>query len=287
MKPIIGVENLVYAIMTSEGVYSAPVAIAPAIKIGIKTKVNNVTLYGDNAAQETDSMVGEITVDIETTYLSLSTQAALLGHTFDPVLGGITCSSEDVAPYVAIGFKSKKTNGKYRYAWLYKGKFEEPSEDAETMEDKIKYQTSKISATFISRVDGEYKHKADEEEGNVSDTYLSAVYSATVDLVAPTYTTSPVDGASNSSKAADIVVTFNKAMGITTINSSTLFLVKDSDSSAVALTVTWDVDKKVATCAHAALAGTTLYNLVLTTGIKSKDAVSIAANKVISFTTIA
>ena len=29
-------------------------------------------------------------------------------------------SGEDVSRYVAIGFRAKKSNGKYRYYWLYR-----------------------------------------------------------------------------------------------------------------------------------------------------------------------
>ena len=287
MSTRIGVENLVYAKMTSEGVYSAPVSIAPAIKVGIKTKVDSSKLFGDDTTQEITSTVSELGLDLEVTSLNLAVLADLLGHTFDVVNGVITHSNSDVAPYVAVGFKSVKSNGKYRYIWLLKGKFEEGSEDFETKEEKIKYQTPKISGTFVCRSDGNFRFTADEDEGAVTSTFLSAVYSPTVDLVAPTYTTSPVDGASGSSKSANIVITFNKAMDTTTINSSTLFLLKDTDASAVVLTVTWDTDKKVATCAHAALTGETLYDLVLTTGIKSKDGVGIAANTIVSFTTAA
>lgn len=287
MSTRIGVENLCYAIMTSEGVYSAPVTIAPAIKIGLKTKTNTATLYGDNTAQETSSMIGETTVDIELSSLTLAVQAALLGHAFDSVNGVITHSANDVIPYVAIGFKARKSNGVYRYVWLLKGRFEEMSEDYETLEDKVKFQTPKLTATFITRVDGKFKYTADSDEGAVTSTFLSAVYSPTVDLVAATYTSVPVDGATGISKTVDLVITFSKAMDTTTVNSSTLFLLKDEDSTVVALTITWNADKTVATCAHAALTGTKLYDLVLTTGIKSQYGVSIAANAIVSFTTVA
>jgi phi13 family phage major tail protein len=281
----IGVENLVYAKMTSEGVYGTVTTIAPAIKIGLKVKTNTATLYGDNAAQETATAIGEISVDLETTNLPLAVQADMLGHTFDSALGVITHNCNDVAPYVAVGFKAKKANGKYRYVWLLKGRFEEVSEDYETTEDKPKFKSPKIGGTFVTRADGNYKFTADEEEGTVTSTFLSAVYSPTVDLTAPTYTSNPANAATGVSRTSSFTITFNKAMNVNTVSSATMFLVKDSDNSIVPLTYSWDTNKTVLTLAHASLAVSSVYNLVLTTGIKSKDSVSIASNAIISFTT--
>lgn len=175
---LVGLENLVYAKLTNEAtnVYETPVAIAPAINAKIKPKVNSAILYGDNRAVETVSALGEIEVELEVTDLPLEVVAALLGHSLDAATGVITYNVDDIAPYVALGFKAKKANGKYRYVWLLKGKFEEQEDEYATTEDKVKFTTPKIKGTFVSRSDSNWKYTADEDSGTVPVGFLSAVY---------------------------------------------------------------------------------------------------------------
>ena len=54
-------------------------------------------------------------------------------------------------PYVAVGFRAKKTGGKYRYVWLLKAKFKVPSEKYETKGESIKFNTPDIEASFTTR----------------------------------------------------------------------------------------------------------------------------------------
>ncbi|WP_446898844.1 major tail protein [Clostridium sp. LBM24168] len=163
----IGVENLVYAILTDEvaAVYDKPALISPAINVKINPKSNSDTLYADNRAVETATSLGEIDVEIETQDLPLEVQAELLGHKIDSTTKVMCSDVQDSAPYVAVGFKIKKANGKYRYVWLLKGKFSEPEEEHSSQEDKTKFQTPKIKGTFVTRTDGKWKYTADEDSG--------------------------------------------------------------------------------------------------------------------------
>lgn len=178
MSALVGLENLVYAKLTDEttNIYSTPVKIAPAINAKIKPKVNSAILYGDNKAVETVSALGEVEIELEVTDLPLEVQAAILGHDLDTATGVMTYNENDIAPYVAIGFKSKKANGNYRYVWLLKGKFEEFEDEYATTEDKVKFTTPKIKGTFVTRKDGVWKYTADEDSGTVPVGFLSTVY---------------------------------------------------------------------------------------------------------------
>lgn len=44
----------------------------------------------------------------------------LLGNAVDDN-GVLVRTATDKPPYFAVGFKSEKSNGKYRFVWLYKG----------------------------------------------------------------------------------------------------------------------------------------------------------------------
>ena len=185
----IGVENLVYAILTDETTltYSSPTLISPAINVKINPKSNSDTLYADNRAVETVTSLGEIDVEIETQDLPLEVQAALLGHTLDSTSKVMCSNVQDSAPYVAVGFKIKKANGKYRYVWLLKGKFSEPEEEHSSQEDKTKFQTPKIKGTFLTRTDGKWKYTADEDSGFTGGAaWFNSVYSQAAIPAAPT-----------------------------------------------------------------------------------------------------
>jgi phi13 family phage major tail protein len=179
----VGVENLVYAILTEEETltYGTPALVSPAINVKISPNSNSETLYADNRAVETVSNLGEVDVEIETQDLPLEIQAALLGHTLDATSKVLSYEADDMAPYLAIGFKVKKGNGKYRYVWLLKGRFSEPDEEHSTQEDKSKFQTPKLKGTFLTRDDGKWKYSADEDSGFTSgSTWFDNVYAPVV-----------------------------------------------------------------------------------------------------------
>ncbi|SKA89706.1 phage major tail protein, phi13 family [Clostridium sp. USBA 49] len=163
----IGMKDLYYAKLTKDdktGVtYETPELISGAISAKISPKSDTQTLYADDGAFETTSQLSEITVEIEMADLPLTAQSELLGHTLTE--GVLEAKNTDVAPYVAIGFRALKSNGKYRYYWLLKGKFEIPDDESQTKEDKAKFQTAKIKGTFVSRIyDGKWKLVGDEDE---------------------------------------------------------------------------------------------------------------------------
>jgi phi13 family phage major tail protein len=163
----IGMKDVHYAILTNDdetGVqYEAPVKLPGAISAKISVKTNTDTLYADDGAFETATTLGEITVEIELADLPLSAQAALLGHKLEN--GILKAKATDEAPYVALGFKALKSNGKYRYYWLLKGRFQIPDDESQTREDKVTFKTGTLSGVFVCRqYDGLWKLAGDEDE---------------------------------------------------------------------------------------------------------------------------
>jgi phi13 family phage major tail protein len=177
---LIGLEQLHYAILTdgSTPTYTAPVLIAPVITAKITPKVNTDTLYADNTGVEIATTLGQIDIELDTSDVPLAVQAAILGHALDTTKGVLSCTAQDKAPYVAIGFKALKANGNHRYVWLLKGMFEELSEEYATKEDKAKFSTPKLKGTFLPRQDGKWKYTADEDAGYTGGDsgWFTAVY---------------------------------------------------------------------------------------------------------------
>jgi phi13 family phage major tail protein len=149
----IGLKDLHVALLIKddgEGVeYNPPLKLSKVMGAKMSVKRNTETLYADDGPVETISVLGEIEVEIELANLSVKEQALLLGHNVEN--GVLIRNAKDHAPYVAMGFRSLKSTGKYKYVWLYKGKFEIPDEEYQTKEDKPKFQTAKMKATFIRR----------------------------------------------------------------------------------------------------------------------------------------
>lgn len=92
---------------------------------------------------------------------------------------------------VAIGFRAKKSNGKYKYFWFYRVKFGIPATSLATKGDSITFSTPTIEGTIMRRnkVDENNNHpwKAEVTEGenNVSNDTITNWYN---NVYEPTYT---------------------------------------------------------------------------------------------------
>ena len=104
--------------------------------------------------------------------------------------GVLVRTASDKPPYFAIGFKSEKSNGKFRYIWLYKVRAKPVTENYATKEGgTITRQTGEVEWTCIKRThDGRYQAVADEDENGFTAakgaTFLQTVYE-------PTFTVTP------------------------------------------------------------------------------------------------
>jgi len=282
----IGVDNLYYAICTSDtssGVaYGTPVAIPGAIKIGVDPAGSVEVLYADDGPAEAASVVGAIKVSLNIKDLDLPTQAALLGHT---VAGGVMVQkTTDQPPDVAILFRARKSNGKYRYVKLLKGKFTVPKTDYETREEKIKWQTPTIEGSFLRReYDQAYKKIGDEDHVDwVAETGTN--WFTTVESVptALTITPVPADAATGVVVSSNITWTYNNAINVSQVTINNFMVIKASDGTIVAGTLSIDAAHKVVTLDPTA-------NLTAATahiGIASGDVQDIYGQKIAAGTTI-
>lgn len=198
----IGLRDVYYAIMTHDGMevykegvipepgkagYETPKRIAGAISANINPNASVETLFADDGPYETAATIGQITLELNVADLPLEVQAELLGHTLTPD-GILIRKATDVPPWVAIGFRSLKSNGKYRYTWLAKGKFSAPEQPNETKGDTVSFQTPTITGSFVCRdCDGEWERHIDEDSENfnpqiAANWFTSPVYEPTPEL---------------------------------------------------------------------------------------------------------
>lgn len=194
MATRIGCDNLVYAIMTTEDTATtAPVygevQKAPGVmSLNINPNGAQETLFADDGPMETASTLGRIEVEIQKNELTSQNKADLLGHQIDSN-GGVVYGDSDIAPWVAIGFRTLKSNGKYRYVWMHKGKFMEPEDNNETKGDSINFQADTIRGQFARlnnpvTVNGKqvrvWKYEIDQDSEGAKEASVADWFSAPV-----------------------------------------------------------------------------------------------------------
>lgn len=154
--------------VTGEETYDAPQRLVDGIDMNITPSVNSQNLFADDKVAEIITQFGSVEVSFSIAELGTANYALLLGKEADSN-GVIVDSADDEIPYFAMGFRSKKSNGEYRYVWMYKGRFNPPEETYNTQTDSPNPQTQSISGTFIKRDDGKWRARVDSDDSSLID----------------------------------------------------------------------------------------------------------------------
>ena len=123
----------------------------------------------------------ELTFTTKMADIPLAIQEMIFGNNIDDN-GVLIRTSTDKPPYFAVGFKSEKSNGKFRFVWLYKVRAKPLTENYATKEGTtINRQTGEVEWTAIKRThDSRYQAVADESENGftaaMGETFLTSVY---------------------------------------------------------------------------------------------------------------
>ena len=193
----IGLDMLHYAKITEDEngneSYGTPQKLAKAMSADLSVELAEATLYADDGAAEIVKEFKSGTLSLGVDDIGAAVASDLTGATIDSN-GVVISTGEDGGDPVAIGFRAKKSNGKYKYFWLYRVKFGIPATALATKGDSITFNTPTIEGTVLRRnkVDGANKHpwKAEVTEGDTTakaDTianWYKAVYE-------PTYAAEP------------------------------------------------------------------------------------------------
>ena len=195
----IGLDKLYYAKITEDEngneTYATPVQLAKAMNADLSVDLAEATLYADDGAAEIVKEFKNGTLSLGVDDVGAAVASDLTGATID-ANGVVVSTSEDGGDPVAVGFRAKKSNGKYKYYWLYRVKFGIPATNLATKGDSITFSTPTIEGTILRRnkVDGNGKHpwKAEVTEGD------SAVTADTItnwykEVYEPSYTTAAAE----------------------------------------------------------------------------------------------
>lgn len=170
----IGLDKLYYAPITEaegtgEETYGSPKKLAEAISVELSVESAEGSLYADDKVSESVREFSGGTISINTNDIAPADLAAILGSTVDKN-GVLIQTSEDSPKPVALGFRAKKANGKYRYFWLYRVLFGVPSTTLNTKGDSIEFKTPTTEGTIMARkkadASGKHPWKTEVTEGD-------------------------------------------------------------------------------------------------------------------------
>ena len=126
----IGLDKLFYAKITEDDngdeTYATPMQMAKAMSADLSVELAEATLYADDGAAEIVKEFKSGTLSLGVDDIGAAVASDLTGATID-ANGVVISTSEDGGDPVAVGFRAKKANGKYKYYWLYRVKFGIPA----------------------------------------------------------------------------------------------------------------------------------------------------------------
>jgi phi13 family phage major tail protein len=258
-KSYIGVDSLYYALVTQDdsGAYVAgvPAYLAPTAKISQDPKSESKVQYADNVAMEMLFGAGETKVSLEILGISAQTKAILLGETYD-VTNARVFDSDATPPYVAVGFRAKKSDGSFRYYWFLKGMFTKPKEELETKADSANPKTTTLECTFVKTIyqftltgggltDGTKRVFGETTDGNFSATTWWSSVQVPVAGAVPALTCTPLPADAAIGQLITVVPTLTFSNAIVT-GTDGIVLTKN-DGTIVASTYTINAANKIVT----------------------------------------
>lgn len=279
-------------------IYDIPVYFQNIQELDIKPKQNTDKAYAENRMVDQATQFDSADVTANWYDLIVQQRAFLLGQNISAE-GGTYTAQGDVAPDVAVLYKSPLTGGQgNRYGVIYKGQFTLPDDSMKGLEGKPDLgQTPKLTGTFQSTnfvikvadpntgvlVEKHIWEYHIDTTQDLDDTWFASVYIPTKDTGALTVTTVPIDAATGVAANSDSVFTFNKQLLSASVNANTIFLMKE-DGTPIATTVTLDTTGKIVTVHPIVNLAAGNYIAIATTDVMSSTGTSLSNNIVVNFT---
>jgi phi13 family phage major tail protein len=150
-----GVKDLYYAevLEDSEENYTCgtPKRLSYTATISKEVETSSETHYYDNKGMIVINAKGAETFTLTVAPPNLKTLADITGQMFDPKMGMLV-EGEFTPKMFAIGYKTKGTDGYWRFCWKLKGSFAIPSEEVNTESDSIDTTNTELTYTAIQTI---------------------------------------------------------------------------------------------------------------------------------------
>ena len=161
-----GVEDLFYAEVAEDSesnyTFGTPKRLGYTATISKEVESSSETHYYDNKGMIVINAKGAETFTLTVAPPKLEVLADITGQAFDADAGMLL--EGNVSPkYFAIGYRTKGTDGNWRYCWKYKGQFAIPSEEVNTESDSIDTTNTELTYTAINTI-----HKFEQKNGDAT-----------------------------------------------------------------------------------------------------------------------
>ena len=153
--PTIGLDMFHVAPIVSDGVggtvYGTPVHIPNITQANVNFNTSMGTFFADDGPAVSYSQLGEPEATINVANLTSAEYALLTGADLGGT-GRVAVGGTISAPDLAVGFRSQRADGSYRYMWLFKGKFGVPNMSHQTKENTVNFQQQELMFRAVSRI---------------------------------------------------------------------------------------------------------------------------------------
>ena len=150
-----GIDSVYYAKVlsdTAEGItFDTPKYLCPVAELGKTTESSSEAHYYDNKALISLTSEGADEVTLSTSGIPIDVLADITGKYFDATLG-VMSENNGMAPDIALLYRTKGTDGKYRYVTRYKMKASIPDETVATENDGTDANGQELTLTGVSTV---------------------------------------------------------------------------------------------------------------------------------------
>lgn len=273
-RSTIGVDQVYIAEVNTDTVATwdadTPEYLAPVAEIKLEPNVSSETQYADDGPYDVMTGEGETKITVTLTGVPAEMLAKLTGEIFDPATGRVS-ERGATAPWIALSFRSQKSDGGYRYYQFAKGRFTKPKQSAVTRGEKPDPQTVELEYSAVktthpfsmygSVTDGFKVIWGDSGTTNFSATgWFTSVQTPSTSAPSALALSSsvPTDGATGISVSANQTLTFNNALN--SAATANVVLLAATGAVKVTATITIDTARKVITIdPGSSLSGTTEY----------------------------
>ena len=182
--PRIGVDKLYYVPIitddTDQTTYALPVHMPGVTDIGYKPNSKQVTFAADDGIYASVTTDGEIEVEISVADILAEDYAYLMGSVISSA-GVVTEGKADVPKEVALGYRSMKSDGSYRYEWILKGTFQKPGQTSKSKGVSVEPQSKTVKFAALNRMfDGNTRRWYDSDNSSAPVGLTDAALSDTV-----------------------------------------------------------------------------------------------------------
>ena len=150
-----GVDNVVIAEVTGDdnetggGYVTGTVKpLVPAAEIGKTTESGSESHYYDNQPMIIITSEGPDKISITGAGMDIQTLAEIISKSYDETTGAMVDGPMQPR-YFALGYRTKGTDGQYRYVWRLKGMFSIPEETVATEDDGTEANGTTLTYTGI------------------------------------------------------------------------------------------------------------------------------------------